>query len=147
MRPVPPLSPMASVDCAYFLSPRGCTYPHGPPPYVFRIPLVCGRPNLPPARRGGPFVFIFLRIAFPATSFFSQPSRLPGGRGGSRSLSNSVGDVRLHALEEKQSPDQHHSHPYGRRRHRPSRRPPPPCQRPPKTNKAPRHTGQPTQPP
>src|SRR6266849_2490991 len=113
MRHVAPLSPMASVDCAYFLSPRGCTYPHGTPPYVFRIPLVCGRPNLPPARRGGPFVFIFLRIAFPATSFFSQPSTLPGGGGGSRSLSNSVGDVRLHALEEKQSPDQHHSHAYG----------------------------------
>ena len=79
MRHVALLSPMASVDCAYFLSPRGCTYPHGTPPYVFRIPLVCGRPNLPPARRGGPFVFIFLRIAFPATSFFSQPSTLPGG--------------------------------------------------------------------
>src|SRR5229473_1942263 len=32
MRHVAPLSPMASVDCAYFLSPRGCTYPHGTPP-------------------------------------------------------------------------------------------------------------------
>src|SRR5260370_27675690 len=112
MRHVPPLSPMASVDCAYFLSPRGCTYPHGTPPYVFRIPLVCGRPNLPPARRGGPFVFIFLRIAFPATSFFSQPSTLPGGGGGSRSLSNSVLHGRLHAPGEKHAPQPHHTHPH-----------------------------------
>src|SRR5258707_3829814 len=65
MRHVAPLSSVTSVDCAYFLSPRRCT--------------LCGRPNLPPARRGGPFVFIFLRIAFPATSFFSQPSTLPWG--------------------------------------------------------------------
>jgi hypothetical protein len=28
-----------------------------------------------------PFVFIFLRIAFPATPFLSQPSALPGGGG------------------------------------------------------------------
>ena len=27
MRHVAPLSPVASVDCAYFLSPRGCVYP------------------------------------------------------------------------------------------------------------------------
>ena len=31
------------------------------------------------SRFGSPFVFVTLGIAFPATSFFSQPSELPGG--------------------------------------------------------------------
>ena len=70
MRHVTPLSPVPSLDCAYFPSPRGCAT------NTLFLPL-----RLRGNRIYAPFVFIFLRIAFPATPFFSQPSALPRGVG------------------------------------------------------------------
>src|SRR5713226_3359944 len=69
MRHVAPLSPVASLDCAYFLSPRGV------PPLALRIS------RLWPSPFGSPFVFILLRIALLASPFFSKPSTLPRGVG------------------------------------------------------------------
>src|SRR5712692_6694028 len=66
MHHVAPPSPVASVGCPYFLSPRGCTTPTR-----FRFFLAY--------TIGSPFVFIFLRIAFSATPFLSHPYKTPGG--------------------------------------------------------------------
>ncbi len=64
MRHVAPLSPVASLDCAYFLSPRGV--------YHQRSFCVAANPI------GSPFVFITIQNPFPATPFFSHPSKMPG---------------------------------------------------------------------
>src|SRR5258708_36170910 len=67
MRHVAPLSPVASLDCAYFLSPRGV--------YHQRSFCVAANPI------GSPFVFITIQNPFPATPFFLHPSKMPGGGG------------------------------------------------------------------
>ncbi len=62
------------------------------------------------------------------------------------SISNAVRDVALHALEEKQSADQHKRHPNRGRGHRRSRRLPVSGQRPTESVNDPRHRIQPVQP-
>jgi hypothetical protein len=76
MRHVAPLSPVASLDCAYFLSPRGWTTlsVNFATKDFFSVPLW----QIPFCLS---FVFTTIRIAFPATPLFSQPSALPGGVG------------------------------------------------------------------
>jgi hypothetical protein len=68
MRHLAPLAPGPSIDCAYFLSPRGCTRRSHYPLLTAHDPRFCG-----------PFVFILLQIPFPATPFLSHPYKTPGG--------------------------------------------------------------------
>ncbi len=68
MSHVPPLSPVPSVDCAYFPSPRGRVYP----------PRVSDFSAVAPDPIASPFVFIFLRIAASATLFFHNHPHCPG---------------------------------------------------------------------
>ena len=56
--------------------PQSDVYPKGPVP---SSPAT--RYSLPTNHFSSPFIFITLRIAFPATPLFSQPSALPGGVG------------------------------------------------------------------
>ena len=75
MRHVAPLSPVASPDCAYFLSPR-C------PPCVFQISLRLRQTQFgacPPWRA---LCFHILTTPFPATAFFSHSYKTPRGWGG-----------------------------------------------------------------
>src|SRR6266852_6311866 len=65
MRRVAPLSPVASVDCAYFPSPRGCA------PQTHSLPSVA-------IEICSPFVFILLQIPFSPTPFLSHPYKTPG---------------------------------------------------------------------
>src|SRR6266851_2836605 len=65
MRHVAPLSPVASVDCAYFPSPRGCA------PQTHSLPSVA-------IEICSPFVFILLQIPFSPTPFLSHPYKTPG---------------------------------------------------------------------
>src|ERR1700730_13794317 len=80
----PQIAPMESTRCRLFfrtLFANQLPHPSAPPPprvsislstFAFRISIfVC--------RFFRPFVFTTLRIAFSATSLFSQPSELPGG--------------------------------------------------------------------
>src|SRR5712691_2905839 len=85
MRHVAPLSPVTSVDCAYFPSPRGVPYP---------LPIsrrsvanaIASRlkPPCSPCLRGKAFVFKKIQIHFPATPFVSHLCKSPGGVGVSR---------------------------------------------------------------
>ncbi len=61
MRHVAPLSPVASLGCAYFPSPQGCTTPN------LRFSLLG--------------VYVPLWQPFPVSHLFSQPSELPGVEG------------------------------------------------------------------
>src|SRR6266849_4034375 len=67
MRHVAPLSPVASLDCAYFPSPRGCT-------------TLCASDFSASAANpiGSSFLFILLQTAIPPTPFVSHPYKTPG---------------------------------------------------------------------
>src|SRR5260370_7444975 len=66
MRHVAPLSPVASLDCAYFPSPRGCTLRASDLSAFAASPI------------GSSFVFTNLQIPFPATPLFSHQYKTPG---------------------------------------------------------------------
>src|SRR5216683_2143342 len=69
VRHVAPLSPVASLDCAYFPSPRGCTLRASDLSAFAASPI------------GSSFVFTNLQIPFPATPLFShQYNPRSGGR-------------------------------------------------------------------
>src|SRR5216683_963946 len=67
VRHVAPLSPVASLDCAYFPSPRGCT-------------TLCASDFSASAANpiGSSFLFILLQTAIPPTPFVSHPYKTPG---------------------------------------------------------------------
>jgi hypothetical protein len=64
MRHGAPLSPAASLDCAYFLSPRGCT--------TNTLSAFAANPM------GSPFVFTTIQNPVLATPFLSHRSKMPG---------------------------------------------------------------------
>jgi hypothetical protein len=74
MRHVAPLSPVASVDCAYFPSPRGCT------PTCFRLLCVCGQSH---------WLALCFHIPLPRPARSTNPfSRLPAMAGLSAEAGN-----------------------------------------------------------
>ena len=68
MRHVAPLSPVPSVDCAYFPSPRGCTTPH-----AFQISLRSRHIQLP-----RPLFSYSYELLFPQPLFFHNHPHCPG---------------------------------------------------------------------
>jgi hypothetical protein len=76
MRHVAPLSPVASVDCAYFLSPRACPLWWGCTPSAFssvQSPASSIQTQTP-GRVGG-----YALPILPVRSVFSVPARRPAG--------------------------------------------------------------------